>query len=188
LNCQRCLCGSNVVRLTGVQPNSSRITNENSILDGFSRTFPLKHNLYFDFRYTRQRTPTSWKVCLEVGSHPIFADHRAPAEPYHMEPFAEWYWRKFCVPPLWPPNRTTKRHRLCPMTYMVLNNQRTFCLGQVTPRVGTERIGGANLIHSCRVPGKLAPDNAVAEYTCACLVITVRSRGGSITNGAPLMK
>src|SRR5271170_4390474 len=42
-----------VARLTGIQPNSSRITNENSTLDDFSRTFPLKHNLYFDFTHDR---------------------------------------------------------------------------------------------------------------------------------------
>ena len=42
-----CWNRSGKCHLTGIQPNSSRITNENSTLDDFSRTFPLKDNLHF---------------------------------------------------------------------------------------------------------------------------------------------
>ena len=40
-----------IARLTGIQPNSSLITNENSTLDDSARTFPLNQTLYFDFTH-----------------------------------------------------------------------------------------------------------------------------------------
>jgi hypothetical protein len=89
-----------LARLTGIQPNSPRITNENSTLDDFSRTSPLKHTLYYDFTQDsghQNHGNFDWS-----GVSPNFATTGPPAEPPQHSPFAEWYWRKFCVPPLWP--------------------------------------------------------------------------------------
>src|SRR5271170_5402282 len=117
-----------VARLTGIQPNSSRITNENSTLDDFSRTFPLKHNLYFDFTHDSGHQHHG-NFARRWGLTQFLWTTGPPQNHTTWNRFAEWYWRKFCAPPLWPPTAPRAPQVPVPTTYMLLNNQRTVPLG-----------------------------------------------------------
>jgi Histidine phosphatase superfamily (branch 2) len=79
-----------ISRLTGIQPNTSLITNENSTLDDNPTTFPLNQTLYFDFTHDTNIMGVITALGLTQFAQFLPATGPPPNQQLiisHMEPF-----------------------------------------------------------------------------------------------------
>jgi hypothetical protein len=178
-----------IARLTGVQPNSSLITNENSTLDDNPKTFPLNQTLYFDFTHD-----TNIMGVITALGITQFAQYLPPTGPppeqqlivSHMEPFgARMVLEKIqCSSPV-PADRSSTSTTGPATTYMhMMLNQRTIPLFPSYALCGSRADGWCEFNAYLE---SLAPLNAEANFNFACFGNYSALPYGSINNGAPVV-
>lgn len=176
-----------IARLTGIQPNSSLITNENSTLDDSPATFPLNQTLYLDF--THDTNIMDIITALGLTQFSQFLPPTGPPQNQqlivsHLEPFAaRLVLEKIqCSVPI-PENRTGTAEGNS-TTYMhLLLNQRTVPLGLSYQACGNRSDGWCEYD---AFMSTLQTLNEAANFTYACYGEYGPAPYGNITNGAPI--
>jgi hypothetical protein len=176
-----------ISRLTGVQPNATLITNENSTLDDSAATFPINQTLYMDF--THDTNIMGVITALGTTQFNQYLPITGPPENQqlvvsHMEPFGARLVleRITCAAPV-PANRIgTATGNATTYMHMLLN-QRTVPLGTSYPACRNRSDGWCEYKAYL---SSLAPLNAQANFTFACFGNYSALPYGNITNGAPV--
>jgi Histidine phosphatase superfamily (branch 2) len=176
-----------IARLMGIQPNSTLITNENSILDDSASTFPLNQTLNLDF--THDTNIANVITALRLAQFSQFLPTKGPPANQqlitsHMEPFAaRLVLEKIeCSAPI-AENRTgaVKGNAT---TYMhLLLNQRTIPLGLSYEKCGNRSDGWCEYDAFLSTLQTL---NDAANFTYVCYKDIGPLSYGNVTNGAPI--